>query len=156
MDRLIRDGEALWAQVSTPQITIVVSVANIKTDPKYKDYINLQNYDVGYKGRVYVEHLGIDVEMEIVSIRRNELTGEAIQITLGNSRRSMIRSTVMSQTIVSPNSVEGKNAAATQAVQKELYTTQTALMGMSIAGMEAFKISDLERRTIAELEGGSS
>ena len=156
MDRLIRDGEALWAQVSTPQITIVVSVANIKTDPKYKDYINLQNYDVGYKGRVYVEHLGIDVEIEIVSIRRNELTGDAIQIALGNSRRSMIRSTVMSQTIVSPNSVEGKNAAATQAVQKELYTTQTALMGMSIAGMEAFKISDLERRTIAELEGGSS
>lgn len=156
LDRLTRDGQALWAQVSTPQITIVVSVANIKSDPKYKDYINLQNYDVGYKGTVYVEHLGIDVEMEIVSIRRNELTGEAIQITLGNSRRSMIRSTVMSQTIVSPNSVEGKNAAATQAVQKELYNTQTALMGMSIAGMEAFKISDLERRTIAELEGGQS
>ena len=156
MDRLIKDGEALWAQVSTPQISIVVSVAHLKGDPKYKDYINLQNFDVGYKGRVYVEHLGIDVEMEIVSIRRNELTGEAIQITLGNSRRSMIRSTVMSQTIVSPNSVEGKNAAATQAVQKELYNTQTALMGMSIAGMEAFKISDLERRTIAELEGGKT
>lgn len=153
LDRLIRDGEALWAEVSTPTISIVVSVARIKNDPKYKDFLNLQNFDVGYKGTVYVEHLNIDVEMKITSIRRNELTGEIIELALGNTRRSMIRSTVMSQTIVSPNSVEGKNAMISQSLQKQLYDTQTAIMSKDINGMETFKISDIERRTINELEG---
>lgn len=153
IERLWKSVWPYWDSVSTPTVSIVVEVANIKGDPKYKDYITLQNYDVGYKGTIYVEHLGIDVEMKIVSIRRNELTGEAIQITLGNTRRSLIRQTVMSQTIVSPNSVEGKNVAAMQSMQAELYNTQTALMSMSIVGMEAFSIAELERRTINELEG---
>ena len=153
IERLWKSVWPYWDSVSTPTVSIVVEVANIKGDPKYKDYINLQNYDVGYKGTIYVEHLGIDVEMKIVSIRRNELTGEAIQITLGNTRRSLIRQTVMSQTIVSPNSVEGKHVAAMQSMQAELYNTQTALMSMSIAGMEAFSVAELERRTINELEG---
>lgn len=153
LDRLIKDGSALWDSVSTPTISIVVSVARIKNDPKYKDFLNLQNFDVGYKGTVYVEHLNIDVEMKITSIRRNELTGEIIELALGNTRRSMIRSTVMSQTIVSPNSVEGKNAMISQSLQKQLYDTQTAIMSKDINGMETFKISDIERRTINELEG---
>lgn len=151
--RLITDGLSLWETISTPSVSIVVTVANIKGDPKYKDYQNLQNYDVGYKGTVYVEHLGIDVEMKINSIRRNELTGEAIQINLGNTRGSLIRQTVMSGTIVSPNSVEGKNTVNNQSMQQELYDTQTIIMSKDIAGMEAFSIAELERRTISQLEG---
>ena len=153
IDRLDKDTMALWSQVSTPTVSIRVEVANIKNDPKYKDYVNLQNYDIGYKGTVYVEHLGINVEMKIVSIRRNELTGEAISITLGNTRRSLIRQTVMSGTICSPNSVEGKNTNNVMSVQRELYATQTALMGQSIDNLELFAIADTERRTIKELEG---
>lgn len=153
LDRLIKDGSALWDSVSTPTISIVVSVARIKNDPKYKDFLNLQNFDVGYKGTVYVEHLNIDVEMKITSIRRNELTGEIIELALGNTRRSLIRSTVMSHTIVSPNSIEGKNAMISQSLQQQLYDTQTAIMSKDINGMETFKISDIERRKINELEG---
>lgn len=151
--RLIKDMFSYWDTVNTPKVSIIVGTAYIKGDPKYKDFINLQNFDVGYKGTVYVEHLGIDVEMKINSIRRNELTGEALQITLGNTRQSLIRSTVMSGTIVSPNSPEGKNTLITESLSKELYDTQTALMSKNISGMETFSIADLERRTIAELEG---
>lgn len=150
MDRLIKDGSAYWETVSTPKVSIEVSVANIKTDPKYKDFLNLQNFDVGYKGTVYVEHLNIYVEMKIVSIRRNELTGEIIAITLGNTRRSLIRSPVMSQTIVSANSATDKLAVS---LQQQLIEMQTDLMASSISGMETFRITDLERRTINELEG---
>lgn len=152
--RLITDGQSYWGTVNTPEVSIVVSVANIKGDPKYKDFLNLQNFDVGYTGKVYVEHLGIDVQMRIVSIRRNELTGEALEITLGNMRGSLIRQTVMSGTIVSPNSVEGKNTTNNQTIQQELYTTQTSLMNKDIAGMELFPIADIEQRAINELEGG--
>lgn len=151
--RLITDLLSYWETVSTPSVSIVVSVTNIKDDPKYKDFLNLQNYDVGYKGTVYVEPLGINVEMKINSIRRNELTGEAIQINLGNTRKSLIRQTVMSGTIVSPNSVEGKNTANNQSIQQELFDTQTAIISKDIAGMELFSIAELERRTILQLEG---
>ena len=150
MERLIKDGQAYWETVSTPKVSIEVSVANIKTDPKYKDFLNLQNFDVGYKGTVYVEHLNIEVEMKIISIRRNELTGEIIAITLGNTRRSLIRSPVMSQTIVSANSATDKLAVS---LQQQLIEMQTDLMASSINGMETFRITDLERRTINELEG---
>lgn len=153
MARLIADGTALWKTVSTPQISIEVSVANIIMDPQYIDFVNLQNFDVGYQGLVYVEHLGINVQMKITSIKRNELTGEVISIKLGSVRGSLIRQTVMSQTIVDPNSVEGKNAVNNMKTQQEFEETFTRLMGVSIAGMEAFVIIALERRTINELEG---
>lgn len=153
MQRLIADGEAYWAQVSVPQVSVDVNIAYIKADPKYKDFLNLQNVDVGYTGKIYVEHLGIDVDMKVTAIKRNELTGEILSVKLGNSRKSLIRSTVMSQTIVSPNSVEGKNTLNNQTMQEEIYDSQTRLMSESIAGMETFQISDLEGRTINELEG---
>lgn len=153
MQRLIADGEAYWATVSVPTISIELNMAYLKGDPKYKDFLNLQNVDVGYTGKIYVEHLGIDIDMKVTSIKRNELTGEILQVKLGNNRRSLIRSTVMSQTIVSPNSVEGKNVINNQTLQEQLFDTQTSLMNQSIAGMELFRISDLERRTITQLEG---
>ena len=152
--RLIDDADAYWATVAVPQISIEVGVANIIDDPKYADFVNLQNFDVGYHGIVYVEHLGINVEMKINSIKRNELTGQAISIKLGSVRGSLIRQTVLSQTITNPNTVEGKNAANNMMMQAEIETAYTAIMAGSISGMESFSISDIEKRTINELEGG--
>ena len=153
IERLDKDTMNLWAQVSTPIISIEIKVAAIKNDPKYKDFLNLQNFDVGYSGQIYVEHLGIDVSMKIVSIRRNELTGEAISIVLGNSRGSLIRQTVLSQTIVPNNSIEAKQEAAIAQVQQDLFDTNTTIMAQSIANMEDYAISEIEKRTIAQLEG---
>ena len=153
IDRLDKDTMNLWAQVSTPIISIEIKVAAIKNDPKYKDFLNLQNFDVGYSGQIYVEHLGIDVSMKIVSIRRNELTGEAISIVLGNSRGSLIRQTVLSQTIVPNNSIEAKQEAAIAQVQQELFDTNTTIMAQSIGNMQDYAISDIEKRSIAQLEG---
>ena len=153
IERLDKDTMNLWAQVSTPIISIEIKVAAIKNDPKYKDFLNLQNFDVGYSGQIYVEHLGIDVSMKIVSIRRNELTGEAISITLGNSRGSLIRQTVLSQTIVPNGSIEAKQEAAIQQVQQELFDTNTKIMSQSIANMEEYAISEIEKRSVAQLEG---
>lgn len=145
MDRLSKDAMNLWAEVNTPKISIIVEVANIKDDPAYKDFLNLQNYDVGYRGKVHVEHLGIDVEMKIVSIRRNELTGEAISITLGNTRNSLIRSTVMSQTVSSGNSIADKQAATLEALRQD---TAAALEELNE------RVAELETEYV-EIEGTS-
>lgn len=153
MARLVADGNALWKTVSTPQISIEVSVANIIMDPQYIDFMNLQNFDVGYQGLVYVEHLGINISMKIISIKRNELTGEVISIKLGSVRGSLIRQTVMSQTIVDPNSVEGKNVVNNAKLQQELEEAYLKIMSSSISGMMTFTINQLEEHTIDELEG---
>ena len=150
VERLDRDVMALWGEVSTPKISVVVSVAAIKNDPKYKDFVNLQNYDVGYIGTVYVEHLGIDVEMRIVAIKRNELTGEAIQITLGNTRTSLIRQTVLSQTISSPNSVQGKLEANMQREIDNLQLKQMSTWG----GCKRYTWAQLKKYKWEEIKNG--
>ena len=154
MQRLIADANAYWETVAVPQISIEIGVANIKNDPKYEDYLNLQNFDVGYQGKIYVEHLGINTEMKITSIKRNELTGEAITIKLGSVRGSLIRQTVMSQTMVDPNSAEGANSANNELLQEELFDLDTKYMSSSINAMEEYTIAEMEKRTVNELEGG--
>lgn len=153
MQRLIADGDAYWDTVATPQISIEVGVANIYDDPRYADFVNLQNFDVGYRGIIYVEHLGINIEMKITAIKRNELTGQAISIKLGSVRGSLIRQTVMSQTIVDPNSVEGKNTINNAQLQQELEDVYMKIMSSSISSMMTFTINQLEEHTIDELEG---
>ena len=150
MDRLIADGTNYWNSVNTPVISIVVEVANIKNNPAYKDFLNLQNYDVGYKGTVYVEHLGIDVEMQIVGIRRNELTGEVLNISLGNTRNSLIRQTVLSQTVSSGSTIADKQAAAVAEVQKEI----NLLVMRTWGGLKKFKWSNAKKYTWKELKNG--
>ena len=154
MQRLIDDANAYWNVHAVPQISIEIGVANIKNDPKYEDYLNLQNFDVGYQGKIYVEHLGINTEMKITSIKRNELTGEAITIKLGSVRGSLIRQTVMSQTIVDPNSAEGVNSANNELLQEEIFEVDTKYMSSSINAMEEYAIAEMEKRTVSELEGG--
>lgn len=151
VERLDKDVMVLWGEVSTPKISIVVSVASIKQDPKYADFVNLQNYDVGYVGTVYVEHLGIDVEMRIVAIKRDELTGEAIQITLGNTRNSLIRQTVLSQTISSPNSVQGKIEAN---MQREIDNLQLKQLS-NWDGAYNYTWQEAESFTWEEIENGN-
>lgn len=120
MGCLMKDGFAYWQTVSTPTVSIEVSVAQLKNDPKYKDFVDLQNLDVGYTGTVYIEHLNIDIDLKIVSIRRDELTGEALQVVLGTARGSFIRSPVMSQTIVANGTVLGKQEQIMQEMQDQL------------------------------------
>ena len=148
------NANAYWDVHAVPQISIEIGVANIKNDPKYEDYLNLQNFDVGYQGKIYVEHLGINTEMKITSIKRNELTGEAITIKLGSVRGSLIRQTVMSQTIVDPNSAEGVNSANNELLQEEIFEVDTKYMSSSINAMEEYAIAEIEKRTVSELEGG--
>lgn len=152
-DRLVRDGAAYWESVNTPTVSIEVSVANIRDDPKYKDFIDLQKLDVGYTGRIYFEQLGIDVEMKIVSMRKNELTGEAIQIVLGNSRGSFIRSPVMSQTIVGNDTVASTQQRNMRQMENEIENANLRLM-RTWGGLKSFTWSAVKKYTWREIING--
>lgn len=147
------DGFNYWQTVNTPKVSIEVSVANIKSDPKYKDFLNLQNMDVGYTGTVYFEQMGIDVDLKIVSIKRNELTGEAIQITLGNAPNSFIRSPVCSQTIVPNGSVEAKQAQTIKDMQTEIENVKLKSMKYW-NGMKNYTWADVKKYKWEEIKNG--
>lgn len=153
MGCLERDGFNYWLTVSTPKVSIEVSVANIRSDPKYKEFLNLQNMDVGYTGTVYFEQMGIDVDLKIVSIKRNELTGEAIQITLGNAPNSFIRSPVCSQTIVPNGSVEAKQAQTIKDMQTEIENVKLKSMKYW-NGMKNYTWADVKKYKWEEIKNG--
>lgn len=153
MGCLEKDGYAYWLTVSTPTVSIEVGVAALKSDPKYKDFVDLQNLDVGYTGSVYIEQYNIDVNMKIVSIRRNELTGEVIQVVLGTARGSLIRSPVMSQTIVANGTVLGKQAKIMQSMQSEIENLKLKQM-RTWGGMKAYKWADVQQYTWGEIKNG--
>ena len=153
LQTLIKDGEAFWETVATPKISIEVAVANLKNDPKYKEFIDLQNLDVGYTGTVYFQQFNIDVDLKIVSIKRNELTGEAIQIILGNAPNSFIRSPVMSQTIVPNSSVESKQAQTVQAMQEEIENVKLKSMRLW-SGIRSYTWADVNQYKWEEIKNG--
>ncbi|MCR4794264.1 MAG: hypothetical protein K5898_03660 [Ruminococcus sp.] len=153
LQTLIKDGEAYWETVSTPKISIEVAVANLKNDPKYKDFLDLQNLDVGYTGTVYFQQFNIEVNLKIVSIKRNELTGEAINIVLGNAPNSLIRSPVMSQTIVPNSSVESKQAQTVQAMQKEIENVKLKSMRLW-SGIRSYTWADVNQYKWEEIKNG--
>ncbi|MBP5378328.1 MAG: phage tail protein [Ruminococcus sp.] len=114
MENLASDGEAYWQTVSTPKVTYEISFEPIKNDPKYKDFLDLQNYEVGDTGWVYCEELQINTLQKIIAIKRNELTDEIIKLTLGNMQNSILRPSYMGNTISSGNTVNDKQLAAVQ------------------------------------------
>ena len=153
MGCLEKDGYAYWLTVSTPTVSIEVGIAALKNDPKYKDFVDLQNLDVGCTGSVYIEQYNIDVNMKIVSIRRNELTGEAIQVVLGTARGSLIRSPVCSQTIVPNGSVEAKQAQTIKDMQTEIENVKLKSMKYW-NGMKNYTWADVKKYKWEEIKNG--
>ncbi len=143
MERLAADGMAYWQTVNTPKVTYEIQIAYLRRDPRYKDFVGLQNYNYGDSGTIYCPELDISTTQRITEVEKDELTGDITRMLLGNLRESLSRPTYMGSTISSGRSIEDKQNRA----------NQNAIMSQSISGMEQFAISALELRTIDQLEG---
>lgn len=143
MERLMADGFAYWETVNTPKITYEVQIAALGRDPRYKEFVDLQNYNYGDSGTIYCPELDIETTQRITEIEKDELTGDITRMLLGNLRESLARPSYMGSTISTGRSVEDKQNRA----------NQNAMMSQSISGTESFCISALEMRNINQLEG---
>ena len=114
MERLSRDSMAYWATVSNPKVTYRVQIASIKNDPRYAEFLDLQNYNYGDSGTIYCPELDISTMQKIIEIEKNEVTGDIISMTLGNIRESIIRPKYMGSTISSGNTAGDKQLQAMQ------------------------------------------
>lgn len=103
-EQLTADANALWERISFPKVTYRMQLANLRNDPRYADFAELQNYRYGDRGTVSCPELNITTTQQITGVERDELTGDIISLTLGNMSTSILRPSFMANTISSGNS----------------------------------------------------
>lgn len=144
-DRFYSDADKYWESgIGLPKVEYEIEFASIKNDPKYKDFVGLQDMKVGDSGRIYCDLLEIDTVQKIVYMKRDELKDEVISIKLGNIGDSIFRKFYKS----------GNISTAVSAEQEQINVMQTAAMSSSILGMQEFTIGQIQSRTINQLQGG--
>ena len=79
--------ENYFQSVAYPKYTYKIKMANIKDDPRYRDFQNLHDIRLGDKGTVYCEPLDVETVQKVIEIERDELSLEIISITLGDSTK---------------------------------------------------------------------
>lgn len=114
MERLAADGMAYWQTVNTPKVTYEAQIASLRRDPRYKDFVGLQNYNYGDSGTIYCPELDISTTQRITEVEKDELTGDITRMLLGNLRESLSRPTYMGSTVSSGRSIEDKQNRAMQ------------------------------------------
>ncbi len=114
MENLSRDSMAYWETVSVPKVTYKVQIASLKNDPRYAEFIELQNYNYGDSGTIYCPELDINTKQKIIEVEKDKVTGDVISMTLGNVRESIIRPKYMGSTISSGNTAGDKQLQAMQ------------------------------------------
>lgn len=113
-ERLRQDCLDLFGKTCYPKVTYEINITSLKNDPKYKDFVDLQNYRLGDRGTIECELLDIKTTQQIVSIEKNELTGDIKSIKLGNLRKSLIRPSY------TPNNISDGNNVVMNVMQKQL------------------------------------
>ena len=103
-----------------PSINYRVSFADLKNYDMYKDFIGLQECNLGDIGTVYHELLGINTTQQIVKKTINGITGETISIELGSLRKSFTSDGRINGGINSAQSELIKNEIAAENTRENL------------------------------------
>lgn len=149
-ERLDHDSTALWETMDFPKVSYKVKMANIRKDPRYADFLRLQELSYGDTGTITCAELDISTTQKIVSVHRNELTGEIIDMTLGNIQESWVRPSFMSNTVSSGNSLSDKQF---DLLQNEV-DKNTLKMLSDWNGAKKFTWSELRKFKWGEVKNG--
>lgn len=125
-EQLMADGRAYFDSVYQPKVTYTVQFANLRDTEMYKDFINLQEYNVGDTVVIYSEELEAETQQKIMRKVTDAITGRTIEITLGNLQGGLTRKDKMGSTI-SGSQIDATQKAQ-QALQEELRKTKLKLM----------------------------
>ncbi len=146
--QLIKDGRNYFGDIWLPSVAYAVKFANLKNSELYKDFLNLQNYNVGDTVPIFCEELGITTVEKVVKKTINAISGETISVDLGSRKSSLTRRDKFGQTIAK-NTAEHKENLA---LKEELRLTKLKMLG-SWGGAELFTWKELEQFTWKEVQG---
>lgn len=123
-----QDARNYFAEKCYPKINYKVNYANLKNADLYKDFIGLQNCNVGDTGYVYCEELGITTLQKIVKKTTDILSGNTVSIELGNMQNSLTRKDKYS-TMVYDNSSAAKAAQAAAEEARKAFASSLKTWG---------------------------
>ena len=114
------DAEEYFRMYCQPSINYKVTFANLKNSELYKDFIGLQECNVGDTGLIYCEELGISTTQKIVRKTIDVLTQSTVEVELGNLSSSLTRRDKFGGTIRINNSSDKAAAAAKEEARKAI------------------------------------
>lgn len=143
-NQLARDGQAYFSDHYLPKISYKVTFANLKKDPRYKGFIDLQHCNVGDKGTVFCDKLKIYTEQKVVKKTTDVLTDTTVSVELGNLKSNLTRKDKYDDMI-------GKDPANV-ALQKQLHNTRLKLAQSWGDAEKNFTWEEAEEFTWEEIE----
>lgn len=91
MDALRADAKTLYYELCYPKVTYTVRFADLKNAELYKDFLQIQNFNVGDTVPIYCEELDITTIQKVMKKTFDCVTGETVEIVLGNLKSSFTR-----------------------------------------------------------------
>ena len=145
------DALAYFNEHKQSSVNITMRFANLSDIEKYKQFLQLDDFEVGDKITIYHKELDIYYSnLEIISKTFDVVAQKTSEIQIGSFKNAITRRSYMADTVSTGDTTADKSA---DALTKAIYDTNTSIMATAISGMETFIISEIEKRTINELEG---
>ena len=112
------DAEEYFKMYCQPSINYKVTFANLKNVELYKDFIGLQECNIGDTGQIYCEELGIVTTQKIIKKTIDCLSESTVEIELGNLSSSLTRRDKYMGTISIGTSADKAAEAAAEEARK--------------------------------------
>ena len=113
-----QDAQAYFDSRKYPKINYKCNYANLQNADLYKDFIGLQERNVGDTGYIYCEELGISTLQKIIKKTVDVLTGNTVSIELGNMQDSLTRKDKYSSMVYDKSSAAKAAEAAAEEARK--------------------------------------
>ena len=145
------DAQAYFDEHKQSKVNITVRFANLSDIEKYKQFLQLDDFEVGDKVTIYHKELDIYYSnLEIISKTYDVVAQKTSEIQIGSFKSAITRRQYMADTVSSGSTVGDKSSAA---LEQGIYDSNTKTMASNISDMECYAIAEIEKRSIAELEG---
>lgn len=143
------DAQAYFNEHKQSNVNITVRFANLSDLEKYKQYIDLDSFEVGDKITVY--HSDLDIyysNLEIISKRFDAVAQRTMEIQIGSFKGAITRRTFMSETVSSGDTPADKEIIAinTQLSDMTLRTLRTW------GGAAAYKWGEVAKYTWKDVQ----
>lgn len=139
-----KDVNDYFKSLYTPCVSYRVSFAEIANLEEYKDFIGLQNREIGDTGRIRNRTVGIETVQRIVKRTYDYTADKVTSVELGNIRGSFTRKKAYSNTVSSGLTISDKLAKS----------AESQLIGLNIANLQTIQIWKLQESTISAMQGG--
>lgn len=139
-----QDVEKYFATIRYPKISYRVKFADLKNTQLYAGFINLQYVEYGDTGTINHQLLDISTIQKVVRKRVDLLTGEVLEIQLGNLPSSLTKKKPYSNTVTT----------GVSATEKRMTAAEVQALG-SWADAKKLTWGQLKKHTWQQVKGGN-